>query len=282
MLEQKDFELFQKLLKEKSGLVINESKNYLLESRLNPIAKEWGLDDINGLVQKMRSFPDPKLVQAVVEAMTTNETMFFRDNNPFDRFIETVLPVLAKRRDGAKKIRIWSCACSSGQEPYTLAMLLKENAAKMPGWNFEIIGTDISSEIVAQARKGEFSQFEVQRGLPINLLMKYFQQDNERWLIKDDIKRMVQFKEFNLLDNMMSMGQFDVIFCRNVLIYFDEETKSNIMDRLAKQMPNDGFLFLGAAETVLGLSDSFKVPPGVRGTYIRKDSPEDYLTLSQN
>lgn len=262
-----DFELISQLLKKRSGLVLSEDKAYLLESRLNPVARKWGLSGFDELAQQVRKSNDEKLLVDITEAMTTNESFFFRDQKPFDQFRDVVLPYLLEHRAAKKSIRIWCAAASSGQEPYTLAMLLKEAQAKLAGWRIEIVGTDISQEILDKAKEGVYSQFEVQRGLPINLLVKYFTQVEDRWQLNDDIRNMVTFKNFNLLNSMSGMGQFDVIFCRNVLIYFDQPTKSQVLDQMSGILANDGFLYLGGAETVLGISDRFLLIPGQRGIY---------------
>lgn len=267
-----DFDIYKDILKEKSGLVITPDKSYLLESRLAPIAKKWGCDSLETLALKLRGIPDKALITEIVEAMTTNETSFFRDMKPFDLFCDTVLPFIKTARVNQRKIRIWCAAASSGQEPYTLAILLKEASAQFPGWNFEIIATDISHDILAQAREGIYSQFEVQRGLPIMLLMKYFKQHGDRWQINEDLRKMIKYDYFNLLDPMSKLGKFDIIFCRNVLIYFDAPTKGTVLDNMAKQIENDGFLFLGGAETVMGITESFAPIPDKRGLYAVKGS----------
>jgi len=262
-----DFDFIAQLLYQRSGLVITQEKAYLLESRLNPVARKWDLDGIDSLIAALRSKKDERLAVDVTEAMTTNESFFFRDNRPFEQFKEIVLPHLLQARAPRKQIRIWSAACSSGQEPYTLAMMLKDEAARLAGWRIEIIATDLSNEILKKAKEGLYSQFEVQRGLPITLLMKYFTQEGEKWRISEEIRRMVTYKTFNLLDNPSTLGTFDVVFCRNVLIYFDQATKGQVLARIAQIMPADGFLYLGGAETVLGISDAFEVVPGQRGVY---------------
>ncbi len=264
-----DFDIYKDLLKNASGLVLTQDKTYLIESRLNPLAKKWGYSDIAEMTNILRGVPPKELVIDIVEAMTTNETSFFRDSKPFDIFKKTVLPYFKDKVGHSKKLRIWCAASSSGQEPYSLAMILKEEQAKMPGWTFEIIATDISHDILDQAKEGIYTQFEVQRGLPITLLMKYFTQDGDKWGINKDIKDMVQYKYFNLLENMIGLGRFDIIFCRNVLIYFDQPTKKEVMDNMHKLLPDDGFLFLGGAETVLGITDEFKAMPDNRGLYVK-------------
>ena len=262
-----DFEFICQILRERSGLVLTNDKAYLLESRLLPVARKWKLATFDDLVRVIRTKMDEAVVRDVVEAMTTNESFFFRDTKPFDQFKALVLPALLKSRAASRTIRIWSAACSSGQEPYSLAMILSESAAQLNGWKIEIVGTDLSTEILNRAKEGMYSQFEVQRGLPITMLVKYFAQIGDRWQINAKIRGMVQYNEFNLLTDPMPLGRFDVVFCRNVLIYFDQPTKTRVLNSVSKLMPEDGFLFLGGAETVLGITDKFQMVPGQRGVY---------------
>ena len=261
-----EYEYLQKLLKERSGLVLSADKQYLVESRLIPLARRSGLGGIGDLVAKMKTGAEP-LVVSVVEAMTTNETFFFRDKVPFDHFRETILPSMLAARKNRRSLRIWCAASSTGQEPYSLAMILKEMSATMSGWRVEIVATDLSQEVLEKSKSGIFSQFEVQRGLPIQLLVKHFTQINETWQLSPEIRAMVQFKQLNLLHDFSHLGVFDVIFCRNVLIYFDQDTKVNVFNRLARVIEPDGFLVLGAAETVVGLSAGFSPYPDRRGLY---------------
>ena len=270
-----EFEFIADLLKKRSGLALTKEKAYLIESRLNPVARKWNFAGFDELVQAMRSGGKEELLVDVTEAMTTNESFFFRDQKPFDQFRDMVLPHMLEHRASTKTIRIWSAACSSGQEPYTLAMLLKEIEAKLAGWKVEIVATDLSNEILDKAKEGMYSQFEVQRGLPITLLVKYFKQEGERWQISEAIRNMVSFKQFNLLESPAGLGKFDIVFCRNVLIYFDPPTKTQVLDGIANLMPKDGFLYLGGAETVLGTSDRFKLMPGQRGIYSLADAEAD-------
>ncbi len=272
-MKPEDFQLLSDLLKRRSGLQLSPEKGYLLESRLTPLARKRGLEGLDELIAEIRNTRDETLMRDVTEAMTTNESFFFRDNTPFDLFRNHVLPGLRECRKDRKHIRIWCAACSTGQEPYSLAMILKEQQATLPGWRFEIVGTDLSPKVLDKAKQGVYSQFEVQRGLPIQLLMKYFEQTGEMWQLTDQIRQMVTYKEFNLLDPFDALGKFDVIYCRNVLIYFDQPTKTQILDRMRAQIPADGTLFLGAAETVLGITDVFKPVRGQRGMYIPADSP---------
>jgi chemotaxis protein methyltransferase CheR len=202
----------------------------------------------------------------VVEAMTTNETFFFRDRIPFDHLRQTVLPGLVQARANRRALRIWCAASSTGQEPYSIAMCIKE-FAPLARWRVEIVATDLSHGVLEKSKAGIFSQFEVQRGLPIQMLVKYFTQTGDLWQINADIRAMVQHRQLNLLQDFSHLGSFDVIFCRNVLIYFDQETKTAIFDRLAGVLEPDGVLALGAAESVVGISDAFKPDPERRGLY---------------
>lgn len=265
-MRPEDFDFIAKLLKDRSGLVITRDKAYLLESRLTPVARKRGLKGLDDLVASMRTAGED-LLREVTEAMTTNESFFFRDMKPFDQFKALVLPALIQSRAQKKSFRIWSAACSSGQEAYSLAMIMKEEGPKLAGWKIEVVGTDISNEMLEKAKAGMYSQFEVQRGLPINMLVKYFKKNTEMWQIDPAIRAMVQFREYNLLHDLKPLGQFDVVFCRNVLIYFDQPTKTRVLESISKNMPDDGFLYLGGAETVLGISDRFKPIPEQRGVY---------------
>ena len=265
-MNQPDYEYLRKLLKDNSGLDLSADKQYLIESRLLPLARKAGLADISELVQKLKG-GSSVMVGQVVEAMTTNETFFFRDKVPFDHFRESIMPEIIKARANRKSIRIWCAAGSTGQEPYSLAMCVKEMSAALTGWRVEIVATDISQEVLEKSKAGIYSQFEVQRGLPIQMLVKYFKQNGDLWQINPEIRAMVQHRQLNLLHDFSQLGVFDIIFCRNVLIYFDQDTKINIFGRLAKIMEPDGFLVLGAAETVVGLTDVFKPFPERRGLY---------------
>ncbi|MGE5537876.1 MAG: CheR family methyltransferase [Gemmatimonas sp.] len=266
-----DFQFLAKFLKDQSGLALAEDKGYLLESRLVPVARAHGLKSVDEIAAEVRAGRNQRLMNAVVEAMTTNESFFFRDIKPFDQFKTFVLPQMLARRASTKQLRIWSAACSTGQEPYTLAMLLTEAAAQLQGWRVEIIATDIAPGVLAKARAGLYSQFEVQRGLPVQMLLKHFSQKAEGWEIAPQLRAMINFREFNLLSDMKALGTFDVVFCRNVLIYFDQLTKSDVLARIRAQMREDGILYLGGAETVLGVSESFRPVQGQRGLYATMD-----------
>lgn len=261
-----DYEYLRKFLKERSGLDLSPDKQYLVESRLLPLARKASLPGIPDLVLKIRN-GDGRLATDVVEAMTTNETFFYRDKIPFDHLRETILPGLIQARAARKSLRIWSAASSTGQEPYSIAMCVKEMGAAFAGWRIEIVATDLSQEVLEKSRAGVYSQFEVQRGLPIQHLMKYFTQSGEVWQLNADIRAMVQFRHLNLLQDFSHLGTFDVIFCRNVLIYFDQDTKAVIFERMAKGLEADGTLLLGAAESVVGITDAFRPINDRRGLY---------------
>src|SRR6266576_2179978 len=233
-----DYEFLRKLLKERSGLDLSADKQYLVESRLIPLARRAGLAGIAELVLKMKAGAEA-LTSDVVDAMTTNETFFFRDKIPFDHLRDTILPQLIPARANRRALRIWSAASSTGQEPYSIAMCLKEFGPALAGWRVEIVATDLSQAVLEKARTGIFSQFEVQRGLPIQMLVKYFTQVGELWHLNADVRAMVQHRQLNLLQDFSHLGTFDVVFCRNVLIYFEQEAKSGIFERLAKVLEPD-------------------------------------------
>ena len=276
-MNQSDFDFISALLKQTSGLVLTPEKAYLLESRLMPVARKFGFDSLDDLVASVRNDRTKDLVDEITDAMTTNESLFFRDGKPFDQFKNFVMPAMLKARAATRTIRIWSAASSSGQEPYSIAMCLKDMAPELAGWNIEIVATDISSEMLVRAREGRYTQFEVQRGLPIATLIKYFRQDGENWRIDPEIRSMVNYRPFNLLDHPRPLGQFDVVFCRNVLIYFDQQTKAEVLERITHVLAHDGMLFLGAAETVLGITERFTPLQNHRGIYAMTDQRSSQL-----
>ena len=253
-----DFGFLRKLLKERSGLVLAAEKQYLAESRLLPLARKHGMANLAELVGRLKRGDSGTLVSDVVDAMTTNETFFFRD---------TIMPALIAARAREKRIRIWCTAASTGQEPYSLTMLLKSMGAELAGYKISILATDICGEVIEKAKAGVYTQFEVQRGLPIQLLVKFFSQVGEQWHLAPELRGMVQFRTLNLLNDFAPLGAFDLVFCRNVLIYFDQPTKIDVLTRIARQMPADGYLVLGAAETVVGLTDAFRPVSEKRGLY---------------
>jgi chemotaxis protein methyltransferase CheR len=262
-----DYDYLRRLLRERSGLVLTADKQYLVESRLLPVARRASLANLADLVQRLRAPGAEALVVEVVEAMTTNESFFFRDKIPFEHFRDTIVPALIAARAAQRRIRIWCAAASTGQEPYSLAMALREMGNLLSGWRVEILATDLSNEVLEKAKAGIYSQFEVQRGLPIQMLVKYFKQTGDLWQLNSDIRAMVQHKQLNLLQDFSHLGTFDVIFCRNVLIYFDQETKASIFERMSRMIEPDGVLALGAAESVVGITDAFRPYPDRRGMY---------------
>ena len=277
-----DYDFIRKVLKERSGYVLAPDKHYLIDSRLNPLARELGCGSLTELVQKIRAPGADALLTRITETMTINESFFFRDKIPFDRFKDTILPALMEARAKTRRLRVWCSASSTGQEPYSLAMILKSMKEKLVGWNIEIVASDISQDVLERAKAGIYTQFEVQRGLPIQMLMQFFQQVGEQWRISEEIRRMVQFRHLNLIDRFNILGTFDVVFCRNVLIYFDLKTKSDVLERIAQQLSPEGYLVLGAAETVVGLSESFKPHADKRGVYVRSGNaaPKPFSMIS--
>jgi chemotaxis protein methyltransferase CheR len=267
------YDYLRRLLRERSGLVLSADKQYLVESRLLPVARRAGLGSLAELVQRLRRPDAEALAAAVIEAMTTNESFFFRDRIPFEHFRDTMMPALLAARAARRRIRIWCAAASSGQEPYSLAMSLREMAPQVAAWDIEIIATDLSNGVLERAKLGIYSQFEVQRGLPIQLLIKYFTQVGDSWQIAPELRAMVKFRTLNLIGDFGHLGMFDIVFCRNVLIYFDRQTKIGVLDRMARLLERDGYLMLGAAETVIGLTESLKPVPDRRGLYAPAAAP---------
>jgi len=270
-MDQGNFEFLRGFLKGRSGLVLTPDKVYLVETRLLPLARRHGLDGVDEIISKLRTSGGSDFAVEITEAMTTNESLFFRDGTPFTIFSEKILPELIKRRADTKKFRIWCAACSSGQEPYSLSMLISDRKKDITGWAPEIIATDISHDILERAKKGSFTQLETQRGLPIQRLIDHFVQDGEYWKLNKDIIDLVKFEYFNLLDSVDGLGRFDVVFCRNVLIYFDIETKKQVLDKISSVLAPDGVILLGGSESVFGISDSFAPIEGVRGIYRKQD-----------
>jgi chemotaxis protein methyltransferase CheR len=261
------FDTIANLLKQRSGLAIGPDKLYLLETRLAPILKRQDLRDLSALAERLRGPRMDALAQEVVEAMTTNESLFFRDDKPFEHFRTQALPRLHAARPPGAPVRIWSAAASSGQEAYSLAMAITDMRASLGDRRVEIIATDIAREQLARAREGLYSQFEVQRGLPIQMLVKHFRKEAAGWRVAETIRRMVDFREWNLLTDLRGLGRFDIVFCRNVLIYFDPPTKARVLDAIAALMPADGLLYLGGAETVLGITSRLAPIANARGVY---------------
>lgn len=262
-----DFDHFCRLIAQRSGLVLGPDKSYLINSRLEPIAKAAGLAGVPALLTALRTAPTTSLIQACVDAMATHESLFFRDASPFEQLAATVLPRLADTRPAGQPIRIWCAACSSGQEPYSIAMLVQEQAHRLGGRRVEIIGTDMVEAILTKARAGLYSGFEIQRGLSPERRTRFLIPRGDLWEVMPQVRSMVTFRAHNLLDGAKGMGPFDIVFCRNVLIYFDQAGKAQVLNQIAAAMAPDAALFLGSAESVLGLTDALVLEPGSRGLY---------------
>lgn len=255
-----DYAFIRDLVRTHSAIALEPGKAYLIESRLTALARGEGMTSLRQLVNRLRAGGEPALQRKVVEAMTTNETSFFRDVYPFDALRQQILPELLKRRADSRTLNVWSAACSTGQEPYSLAILLREHFPELfrAGWKVSILATDLASRVLERARRGAFSQLEINRGLPAALAVKYFVRDGLEWVAHDSLRRMIDFREMNLAVPWPSLPPMDVIFLRNVLIYFEMETKSTILSSVRRILRPDGCLFLGAAETTLNLDDAFE------------------------
>jgi chemotaxis protein methyltransferase CheR len=269
VMEPSTFEYVRDLVRQHSAIALESNKGYLVESRLTPVAKQHGMDSLDAFVGSLRGKPFGRLHAQLVEAMTTNETSFFRDFHPFDALKDEVIPQLLRAREAKRTLNIWSAACSTGQEPYTLVMLLREHFPQLAGWTVRLLATDLSSQVLQKAQEGVYTQAEINRGLPAPLLIKYFDRVGLQWRIKEDVRRSVEFKRLNLIEPWPLFPQLDLVFMRNVLIYFTPTTKQQILTNVRKQLAADGALFLGAAETTIGLDDSFvRVSHGKSSMYV--------------
>ena len=264
------FQYLAGIVKQRSGGVLTADQGYMLDTRLAPLLKREGMATLDALAMKLRTPGGEKLAQEMTELLTTNESHFFRDGKPFDH-LKALLPDLHRARAPGVPIRIWSAACSTGQEAYSIAILLAEaqevGDSSLKARRFEVVGTDLTTAVLDRAREAVFTQFEVQRGLQIRQLMKHFTQIETRWRAKDHLRAYTKFQQANLLSDLRSFGKFDVIFCRNVLIYFDMPTKSRVLGGIAGQLAGDGALYLGAAETALGITDRLEPILGQRAIY---------------
>ncbi len=262
-----DYSFLCELLKRRSGLVLTPSKIPLINSRLMPVARRFGFKKVDQLMVELR-YGREALVRAATEAMTTNESFFFRDPSAFENFEEIILPALLKSRSQSKRFRIWCSACSMGQEAYSLAMILDDHRLAERGWDIEILATDLNSDSIARAKEGRYAEFEIKRGLPLRRIVGHFVQEDTYWRISDPLRRAVNFHSFNLLDSYGWLDEVDVVFCRNVLMYFGAETKSDVLNRLSQVVSPDGYLVLGHTETVSGFSEAYtEVVPGLYRRY---------------
>jgi chemotaxis protein methyltransferase CheR len=272
MISAVDYAFLGRLLRETTGLAIGDGKEYLLESRLVPIALTLGLPDVGSVVARLRSSPSADLVRAVCEAMATYESSFFRDGAPFDLIRQRLVPELMQRRAANRTMRIWCAAASTGQEPYSVAMALAD--LPLDGWNVEILATDYSRVALGRARSGIYNTFEIQRGMRSELRQRFCTQVGIDWRIDDSIRQRVSFAEVNLLHPFSHLGSFDLILCRNVLIYFDVDTRKDVLDRMAGALSPDGYLLLGAAESAIGVTEGFaRVPEHPTSVYRRVSRP---------
>ena len=254
------FDVLRRFLRRRAGLAIAVSRHDLLESRMLPVIQRLGLETIDSLAEAVMNGADPEVERAVIEAAVTSETLLFRDRTPFEQFRQ-LLRQLHETRAQQRHIRIWSAACSTGQEAYSLAMILDEEARLFAGWRLEIVATDISHANLETAQLGYFNQFEVQRGLPVALLLRYFTQQGDSWRVSEHLRRRISFEHFNLLDDPAKLGPFDIIFCRNILIYFDVESRKQVLERMSRTLRRGGVLALGASETVLGVTQTLVPNP---------------------
>ncbi len=263
-----DIELLVALCRSRAGLKVEPEKPYLIESRLAPLARREGYNSIADMIQSLRINREERMIWAVVEAMTSNETAFFRDRTPFDQFRDDVLPTLARLR-GASPVRIWSAACATGQEVYSLAMIADETRSQLPGAKIELFGSDISERCLEKAQAGLYTQFEVQRGLPIRQLVRHFEKTDEMWALSPRIRQMVRWRRINLIADLTRLGQFDVVFCRNVLSQLHEPMRKKVLENIAALLPEDGYLVLGLRETAGEITEAFKPVAGKPGLYAR-------------
>ena len=261
-----DFQYICQLVRDRSAIVLEPGKEYLVETRLLPIVRELHLDSISKLVDRLRNGNGNELSGRVIEAMVTTETSFFRDITPFEVLKQSIVPELIRRREAERKLDIWCAACSTGQEPYSLAIMIREHFPALSAWKINILATDLSRDVLERARNGVFNQIEVNRGMPAVLLAKYFRQHAAAWELNQDIRQAVEFRELNLAKPWPFIPRMDLVLLRNVMIYFDQETKKTILGRVAQMIRPDGYLLLGGAETTLNLNDSFRRMEGIKAS----------------
>jgi chemotaxis protein methyltransferase CheR len=269
-LPEEDFEYLRELMHVRAAIVLDRGKEYLALSRLEPVARDHGLTTVSELVDKLRKRElTSTLHDQVIDALTTNETTFFRDYNPWESLRTLVLPALLERKERSRTLAIWSAGCSSGQEPYSIAMSIREHFPELLTWQLSILGTDISSSVLDRARAGRYGQLEVNRGLPAHLLVRHFTRAGMEWEIEEPIRRMVRFERHNLNQPWPSMPPFDLVLMRNVMIYFEMEAKRQVLAKMHRQVAPHGYLLLGASETTYSLSDDFVREPDGRTAWYR-------------
>lgn len=271
-----DFSFLAQMVRRRSGLVLPSQKAPLIEGRLATVMRRFGFRSMSALIVELRHGSDT-LARAVTEAMTTNESSFFRDRAAFDKFRDVILPPLLAARAKSKRLRIWSAACAAGQEPYSIAMILEDLKLQQKGWSVDLIATDLSPEMITRAEDGLYTHYEVQRGLAIRRLVAHFTQDNGNWRIDESLRRMVSFRQFNLLDSFGWLDDLDVVFCRNVLLYFDQKTKASVLERIDEILQPDGVLMLGHAEKPDTLAKAFVAVDQTSSIYVRAKAPTHKL-----
>ena len=268
-IDDPGFKYVRQLVRERAAIVLEDGKQYLVDNRLSLLARREGLASAQEVIDRLRAAPAGPLQRKVIEAMTTTETLFFRDNRPYEAMRNTIIPELVRLHGADRRLQIWSCACSSGQEPYSIGMLLREHFPALGAWDLRMIATDISTEMLARSRAGRYSQLEVNRGLPIVYLMKYFEKVGLEWQVRSDLRRMIEFRELNLAAPWAAMPPTDLMMLRNVLIYFDVDTKRQILAKVRKVLRPGGFLMLGTAETTMNIDDNFDLVRSDGTTYYR-------------
>jgi chemotaxis protein methyltransferase CheR len=280
--ESREYSILGELLYKRTGQRLLANRHWRIDTALRPVMRKHSIPDINVLADLIQTDAMPELAIEIVDAMLNNETCFFRDQANFALITGPVLDALRDRRQGQKRLRIWSAACSTGQEAYSLAMGLCENAEKWRDWNIQIIANDVSETAVARARSGRFSQFEIQRGLPVTMMLKYFTQDGEDWIANEKLRRMIIFSQHNLVSNNSHLGQFDLILCRNMLMYLDETKRTSVLNSLSENLVSDGYLVLGASETVIGQTEKFVTSTEFRGLYEKSKPSQSSASLQQS
>jgi chemotaxis protein methyltransferase CheR len=253
-----DFDSICRLLRQHSGVALEAGKEYLVEARLTPLVRELRLNSISQLIAQMRVEPNNGLYRQIVEAMVTTESSFFRDHHPFEALQKVVIPDLMNRRRSERRLNIWCAASSTGQEPYSVALLIHESFPQLKGWKVSLLASDVSRQVLKRAQAGRYNQTEVNRGLPAALLVRHFAQDGTDWELNANIRKMVDFQEINLAQSWPALPRMDLVFVRNVMIYFDVDTKKKILEKLTRVLAPDGYLLLGGAETTLNLSDAYR------------------------
>jgi chemotaxis protein methyltransferase CheR len=274
-MTEQEFEIVRRVLQERSAIALEPGKEYLVETRLAPLVRQLNLSSISELIAQLRASGDNGLHRQVIDAMVTTESLFFRDHGPFDALQKIVLPDLINRRRDERQLRIWCAASSHGQEPYSVAMLIREYFPMLAGWSFSLLASDISQPVLARARAGRYNQIEVNRGLPAMLLIKYFEQHGTEWQLKPAIRDMVEFREINLAQAWPGLPRMDLVLIRNVMIYFDVPTKKTILGKVARLLAPDGYMLLGGSETTYNLDDSYRRIEPVKSGFYQLASPTD-------